>query len=57
MRIETVLRKGTGSYDNPFEPETTAKHWQVIDETEDSFVIEIYDDEGNVEIVEDGVPE
>lgn len=49
MRIETVLRKGDGSSESPYEPDTTAKHWQVIDETETEFVIEIFDDEDVVE--------
>ena len=36
---------GEGTEESPFRPDTISGHWQVIEEYEDSFKIEILDDE------------
>jgi len=36
-------RIGDGTEENPYRPDTTAKHWQVIEERETEFVVEILD--------------
>ena len=37
----TVSKIGTGTENDPFRPDTTATHWQVIEERPTEFVIEI----------------
>lgn len=39
--ITTVPKIGTGTENDPIRPDTTATHWQVIEERENEFVIEI----------------
>lgn len=39
--VVTVTKIGDGTEENPFRPDTKAKHWQVIEERENEFVIEI----------------
>jgi len=39
--IITSPRIGTGTDLDPFRPDTTATHWQVVEERETEFVIEI----------------
>ena len=41
--IVTVQKIGTGTDEDPFRPDTAAKHWQVIETRETEFVIEILD--------------
>lgn len=40
-QIVTVGRTGDGSEENPFRPDTTASWWQVVEERETEFVIEV----------------
>jgi hypothetical protein len=40
--IITVPKIGTGTELDPFRPDTTAKHWQVVEEGETGFVIEVF---------------
>lgn len=42
--IVTVDKIGTGSECDPIRPDTTASNWQVVEEKERKFVIEIFDD-------------
>jgi hypothetical protein len=42
--IVTVPKIGDGTEFNPFRPDTTAKAWQVIEELENEFVIEILEE-------------
>lgn len=47
--IITVPRIGSGTETDFYRPDTTAKGWQVIEERESEFVIEVFDplpDEG-----------
>jgi hypothetical protein len=37
----TVSKIGTGTREDPFRPDTTAQWWQVVEENETTFVIEI----------------
>lgn len=39
--IVTVPKIGTGTEDDPIRPDTTAPHWQMVEERESEFVIEI----------------
>lgn len=39
--IITVPKIGSGTEEDPFRPDTTAKWWQVIEERETEFVIEV----------------
>jgi len=39
--IIAVPKIGTGTELDPFRPDTTATHWQVVEERETEFVIEI----------------
>ena len=39
--IITVPKIGTGTELDPFRPDTTATHWQVVEEREEEFVIEV----------------
>lgn len=41
MNIQTVAKIGTGTEQDPFRPDTTAKSWQVVEERENEFVIEV----------------
>lgn len=41
--ITTVLKTGAGTENDPFRPDTDAQHWQVIEERETEFVIEVLD--------------
>jgi hypothetical protein len=41
--IVTVPKIGTGSEFDPFRPDTTENHWQVVEERDKEFVIEILD--------------
>ncbi len=43
--IITCIKIGNGTEENPFRPDTTAKRWQVVEERENEFVIEILDEE------------
>lgn len=40
-QIVTVPKIGTGTEDDPIRPDTTAAWWQVVEERETEFVIEI----------------
>lgn len=41
--ILIVPKIGTGTEDDPFRPDTDAEWWQVIEERENEFVIEVLD--------------
>lgn len=41
--IVTVPKIGNGTEDNPIRPDTDAKWWQKVDETEETMTIEILD--------------
>jgi len=41
--IVTVPKIGDGTKQNPFRPNTTATHWQVIEENEAEFTIKIFE--------------
>jgi hypothetical protein len=40
--IIAVPKIGAGTALDPYRPDTTAKHWQVIEERETEFLIEIF---------------
>lgn len=37
-------RIGKGTEDDPYRPDTEAKHWQVVEEKENEFVIEVLEE-------------
>lgn len=39
--IFPTKRIGNGTEESPYRPDTEAKHWQLVEETEDEFIIEI----------------
>lgn len=39
--IITVRKIGVGTEEDPFRPDTDANNWQVIEEKEDEFVLQI----------------
>lgn len=39
--IITVSKTGTGTEEDPIRPDTTAEWWQVVEERETEFVIEV----------------
>lgn len=39
--IVTVPKIGTGSFDDPVRPDTAAEWWQIVEENENNYVIEI----------------
>lgn len=39
--LNTVQKIGSGTMEDPYRPDTTAASWQVIEERETEFVIEI----------------
>ncbi len=43
-KIVTLPKIGDGTEENPFRPDTEAKHWQVVEEREAEFVIEIIEE-------------
>lgn len=42
--IVTIPKIGDGSEENPIRPDTTATWWQVVEERETEFVIEIIEE-------------
>lgn len=40
-QIVTAAKIGTGTEDDPIRPDTNATWWQVVEEQENEFVIEI----------------
>ena len=42
--IKTFPRIGDGTEENPYRPDTTARHWQVVEERENEFVVEVLDE-------------
>lgn len=42
MMVVTVAKIGDGTADDPFHPDTTATWWQVIEERDTEFLIEIF---------------
>lgn len=43
--IQIIPKIGLGAIENPIRPDATFKKWQVLEERETEFVIEILDDE------------
>lgn len=41
MNYLTFPKIGIGTMENPFRPDTTSTWWQVVEERENEFVIEI----------------
>lgn len=46
-KIITVPKIGEGTDENPYHPDTNSKWWQVIEERETEFVIELLDEKPN----------
>jgi len=42
--LKEVSKIGTGTENDPFpfRPDTATEHWQVVEEREDSFLIEVF---------------
>lgn len=51
-RLEKAARIGTGVEGDEFRPDTTANRWQVAEEHQDYFIIEVFDEEPSVDEVE-----
>ena len=42
--IKVLPRIGDGTKENPYRPDTEARHWQVVEERENEFVVEVLDE-------------
>lgn len=40
----TVQRIGSGKEEDPYRPDTTASSWQMVEERENEFVIEVLEE-------------
>jgi hypothetical protein len=45
--LRTVPKIGTGTTENPIRPDTLSSWWQVVEERETEFTIEIMDGDAN----------
>lgn len=42
--IVILPKVGTGTIEDPFRPDTSSEHWQLVEEKESEFIVEILDD-------------
>lgn len=43
--VVTLPKIGTGTEDDPIRPDTNAPHWQILEERDTEFVVEILEDQ------------